>query len=88
MVMKKYERIIRIHQRRHGNDPLVLVEHYRKGIALSMTDTALIDKFQSKKRGWKKAGNMLYDQVVAVNKQREIEYNEWKNRTKKNHKVS
>jgi hypothetical protein len=64
--MKKYEKIYSITPEGYGQKR-VTVEHYGKLIHAHYTEMPTLDLFNSKERGWKAAGNSIYDFVVYKN---------------------
>jgi hypothetical protein len=64
---KKYKKIYSITPEGYGQKR-VTIEYYGKLIHAHWTDMEVTDKFKSDERGWKTAGNRLYDYVVYKNK--------------------
>lgn len=64
--MKKYERIYRVSPSGHGHYNIT-VEYYGRLITATTSDMPTLDKYKSDERGWKTAGNNLYDFVVRSN---------------------
>jgi hypothetical protein len=59
--MKNYTRVtIEI----TDEDSIVHTKHMNFNISLKIDDSVLIEKFTSKSRGWKSAGNKLHDMCV------------------------
>jgi hypothetical protein len=65
--MKKYERIEKMLPSGHGHWR-IWVRHYGKTISAVTNNMPTFDEFRSKERGWKKAGSILYNEVVRKNK--------------------
>lgn len=67
--MKKYDRITKLLPAGHGHW-LVFIERYGKQLLGVVSDMELIDTYRNtcKSRGWKSAGNSLYNIVVNQNK--------------------
>lgn len=67
--MKKHEKITRMLPAGHGHW-MVWIERYGKEMSGVVTDMEIIDTYRSigKSRGWKSAGNRLYNIVVTHNK--------------------
>ena len=65
--MKNYNKITKLSFTGHGHYK-VTVERYGKEISATTTDMPTIDAYKSEEKGWKKAGNRLYDFVVEKNR--------------------
>lgn len=65
--MKKYDKIEVVSPSGYGHYDVV-VSYYGKSITAPTNNMPLIDKYLSGDRGWKTAGNQLYDFVVYTNK--------------------
>ena len=63
----KYKKITKMHPSGYGHWK-VWCTYYGKEICATTTNMPAIDAFRSNERGWKTAGNMLYDFVVYKNK--------------------
>ena len=63
----KYEKITKMLPSGYGHWK-IWVSYYGKEIYATTTDMPNLDLFRSNERGWKTAGNRLYDFVVYKNK--------------------
>lgn len=64
--MKNYEKIQAIKYSGNGHYQIT-IQFRNKNYSAIVTDMQMIDNYKSINRGWKDAGNRLYDTVVRKN---------------------